>query len=223
MNQTYVSGRFFARGSLDADLRYIQMPHSSLIFRTWLEDEPNRWKAVWIGDGGDKPIYLRKQLTITRKPSRAIIFASGLGQFNPSVNGQLASAHVLDPGWTDSHRTVQFVGYDVTDKLRFGDAADGENIVGAHLGNGFYAGDQGDRFFWPKYEDNIYVRYGNELCFFAEIHLHYDDEAHECIISGLSWKTRRSGTTLANIYASEDHRTGTVLALMMQIGPQQSP
>lgn len=183
------------------------MPHSSLIFRAWFEDEPNRWKAIWIGDGGDKPIYLRKQLAITRKPSRVIIFASGLGHFNLSINGQPASPHVLDPGWTDYHKTVQFVGYDVTNKLRM-DADNGENVIGAHLGNGFYAGDQGDRFFWPKYEDNTYVRYGNELCFFAEVHIHYEDGTHDCITSDCTWKVHKSATTLANIYASEDHDRG---------------
>lgn len=176
------------------------MPHSSLIFRTWFEDEANRWKAVWIGDGGDKPIYLRKSFNLDRSPARVIIFASGLGHFNLSINGQPASLHVLDPGWTDYHRTVQFVGYDVTDKIR-----DGENVIGAHVGNGFYAGDQGDRFFWPMYEDNTYVRYGNELCFFAEIHVHYDDGTQDCIISDRTWNSRKSATTLANIYASENH------------------
>jgi hypothetical protein len=176
------------------------MPHTSLIFRTWFEDEQDRWKAVWLGDGGDKPIYLRKSFSLTRKPSRVFILASGLGHFNLSVNAKPASAHVLDPGWTDYHRTVQFVGYDVTGML-----SAGENVVGAHVGNGFYAGDQGDRFFWPMYEDNTYVRYGNELCFFAEIHVHYDDGSHECITSDTSWKVRKSATGLANIYASENH------------------
>lgn len=191
------------------------MPHTSLIFRTWFENEDARWKAAWIGNGGDKPIYLRKtlQLQSNRKLSRVIILASGLGHFNLSINGQPASStHVLDPGWTDYHRTVQFVGYDVTDKILSGDST---NVVGAHVGNGFYAGDKGgdDRFFWPMYEDNTYVRYGNELCFFAEIHVHYADGTHvhyadgthECIVSDPTWTVRTSATTLANIYASEDH------------------
>ncbi|ERT00357.1 hypothetical protein HMPREF1624_03728 [Sporothrix schenckii ATCC 58251] len=176
------------------------MPHTSLIFRSWFENPDGRWKAAWIGDGGDKPIYLRTSLDLQRRPWRVVVLASGLGHFNLSVNGQPASAHVLDPGWTDYHRTVQFVGYDVTDKI-----LGGINVVGAHLGNGFYAGDQGDRFFWPMYEDNTYVRYGNELCFFAEIHVHYDDGTHDCIVSDPTWKVKKSATTLANIYASENH------------------
>ncbi|UQC75398.1 uncharacterized protein CLUP02_02052 [Colletotrichum lupini] len=177
------------------------MPHTSLIFRTWFEDEANRWKGVWIGDSSDKPFYLRKHLHLPRKPSRAIAFASGLGHFNLSCNGAPASTHVLDPGWTNYHRTVQFVAYDLSDALTQGD-----NVVGAHVGNGFYAGDKGgdDRFFWPMYEDNTYVRYGNELCFFAELHLFYEDGSRETVISGPDWKTRKSATALANIYASED-------------------
>ncbi|ORY10487.1 alpha-L-rhamnosidase N-terminal domain-domain-containing protein [Clohesyomyces aquaticus] len=130
-----------------------------------------------------------------------IVFASGLGHFNFSCNGKLnsASGHVLDPGWTNYHRTVQFVAYDVSDML-----TEGENVIGAHVGTGFYAGDQGsDRFFWPKYEDNTYVRYGNELCFFAEIHLLHEEGSHDCITTGPEWKIRDSATSLANIYSSE--------------------
>lgn len=177
------------------------MPHTSLIFRTWFEDEANRWKAVWIGDNGDKPLYVRKAIHLGRKPTRAIVLASGLGHFNFVCNGDPAAAngHVLDPGWTNYHRTVQFTAYDVSEILK-----QGENVLGAHIGNGFYAGDQGDdRFFWPCYEDNTYVRYGNELCFFAEMHLFYDDGSREVITTGPDWKVRKSATTLANIYSSE--------------------
>ncbi|GME29291.1 putative alpha-l-rhamnosidase protein [Neofusicoccum parvum] len=176
------------------------MPHTALIFRPWFEHIEDKWKPWWIGDGGDKPLYLRRSFTLDTKPSQAIVFASGLGHFNFSVNGAPASDHRLDPGWTNYHRRVQFVAYDVTDQI-----APGENVVGAHLGNGFFAGDKGDRFFWPMYEDNTYVRYGNELCFFAEVHLLYEDGRHDVIISDDSWRVRKSATTLANIYASETH------------------
>ncbi|KAL5330550.1 hypothetical protein ACEPPN_000068 [Leptodophora sp. 'Broadleaf-Isolate-01'] len=176
------------------------MPHTALIFRTWFEDIENKWKAWWIGDGGDKPIYLRRSFNLKQQPSRAIAFVAGLGHHNFSVNGAFASDHVLDPGWTNYHQTVQYVAHDLTSSLHAG-----ENVVGAHIGNGFYAGDQGDRFFWPKYEDNTYVRYGNELCFFAELHLFYPDGTHDIIISDSNWQVRKSATTLANIYASETH------------------
>jgi hypothetical protein len=176
------------------------MPHTALIFRTWFEDMENKWKAWWIGNGSDKPFYLRRSFTLDEMPYRAVALVSGLGHHNFSINGQPASPNVLDPGWTNYHRTVQYVAHDLTAKLK-----QGENVVGAHLGNGFYAGDQGDRFFWPMYEDNTYVRYGNELCFFAELHLFFKDGRHEIIVSDDKWRVRSSATTLANIYASETH------------------
>ncbi|KAL3456387.1 bacterial alpha-L-rhamnosidase-domain-containing protein [Aspergillus heterothallicus] len=209
VNEFYTSYTRSSRLLPPYSMNQTYMPHTSLIFRTWFENEPDRWKAVWIGNGSDKPFYLRKSISLpveTKKVSRVIIFASGLGHFNLSVNGSPASPHVLDPGWTNYHRTVQFVGYDVTAQWNSTSNQNAnENVIGAHVGNGFYAGDQGDRFFWPMYEDNTYVRYGNELCFFAEVHVHYDDGSHETIISDPSWKVRKSATTLANIYASEDH------------------
>ncbi|KAI5283055.1 hypothetical protein KEM54_002458 [Ascosphaera aggregata] len=88
------------------------MPHSSLIFRTWFEDAPNRWKAVWIGDGGDKPTYLRKSIFPSdrheekekKEVARVFAFASGLGHFNLTINGYRpeyhSRKHMLDPGWT---------------------------------------------------------------------------------------------------------------------------
>ena len=176
------------------------MPHTALIFRTWFEDMENKWKAWWIGNGSDKPFYLRRSFVLDEMPFRAVAFVSGLGHHNFRVNGQPASTNVLDPGWTNYHKTVQYVAHDLTSQLK-----QGENVLGAHLGNGFYAGDQGDRFFWPMYEDNTYVRYGNELCFCAELHLFFMDGRHEIIKSDDSWRVRKSATTLANIYASETH------------------
>jgi len=183
------------------------MPHSSLIFRIWFENEANRWKGVWVDEGGDKPIYVRKTFGLPSKPTRTIAFASVLGHFNFLVNGRPASDHVFDLGWTNYHRAVQFVAYDLTEQL-----IGGNNAIGAHVGNGFYAGDQGDRFFWLNYKDQTYVQHGNELCFFCELHLFYEDGKHDVIISGLDWRVRKSDTKFANIYASK--RTTDELTLM---------
>jgi hypothetical protein len=84
------------------------MPHTSLILRTWFEDAQNRWKRVWIGDNGDKPIYLPKAIQLERTPTRAIVFASGLGHFNLVCNADPAASngHILALGWTNYYRTV---------------------------------------------------------------------------------------------------------------------
>jgi hypothetical protein len=176
------------------------MPHDSLIYRVWFENESDRWRGRWIGNGSDKPLYIRKSFQLLKQPVQAIIFASGLGHFTLKANGRAVSDHALDPGWTNYHRTVQFVAYDVTTLL-----TKGENVLAAHVGNGFYAGDKGGRFFWPMYEDHTYVRYGNELPFVVELHLRYHDGSRDVLMTGADWRVKQSATTLANVYASEVH------------------
>ncbi|MDN4640005.1 family 78 glycoside hydrolase catalytic domain [Agreia sp. PsM10] len=176
------------------------MPDDSLLFRSWFADPDARWKGRWIGTTSDRPFYVRREFELDETPVRAIAFATGLGHLQFFANGAPASDHRLDPGWTDYHQAVQYAAYDLTGRI-----AAGRNALGAHVGNGFYAGEQGDRFFWPLYEDKTYVRYGNELPFVAELHLTYADGRRETVISDQSWRIRESATTLANVYASEDH------------------
>jgi hypothetical protein len=176
------------------------MPDDSLLFRSWFADPDARWKGRWIGTTSDRPFYVRREFELDETPVRAIAFATGLGHLQFFANGAPASDHRLDPGWTDYHQAVQYVAYDLTGRI-----AAGRNALGAHVGNGFYAGEQGDRFFWPLYEDKTYVRYGNELPFVAELHLTYADGRRETVISDQNWRIRESATTLANVYASEDH------------------
>lgn len=178
------------------------MPDDSLFFRSYFQTEEPHWLGRWIGDadGSGKPYYVRRQVELGESPVRAIAFVTGLGHFDFFVNGEKISNHRLDPGWTEYRETVQFVSFDVTDAL-----AAGPNVLAAHLGNGFYSGDPGGRFFWPLYEDKTYVPYANDLPFLAEVHLTYSDGRREVIGSDRSWKTRRSATLLANVYASEIH------------------
>lgn len=196
---------FFTAYPRSHELRPMLMnqPYGSqipLIFRTWFEDLENKWNAWWIGNGDDKPLYLRRTFALTRPPWKAVVFVSGLGHCNLRVNGEPASENVLDPGWTDYHKTVQFVAHDITSRLH-----EGTNVLAAHVGNGFYAADQGNRWSWLHYDENSYVRWANELCFLAELHLFFPDGSHEIIVSDANWKVKKSATTLANVYASETH------------------
>jgi hypothetical protein len=166
------------------------MPDDSLLFRSWFADEDARWKGRWIGTKSDRPFYVRHEFELAETPIRAIAFATGLGHMQFFANGAPASDHRLDPGWTDYHQAVQYVAYDLTGRI-----AAGRNTLGAHVGNGFYAGEQGDRFFWPLYEDKTYVRYGNELPFVAELHLTYADGRREMWPTTSPGASRRPAST----------------------------
>ncbi|WCN79269.1 family 78 glycoside hydrolase catalytic domain [Micromonospora sp. LH3U1] len=78
---------------------------------------------------------LRRAFRVDGTVARARIYATALGVYQLSLNGQRVGDHELAPGWTDYHKRVQYQTYDVTSQLRAGD-----NALGALLGDGWYAG-----------------------------------------------------------------------------------
>lgn len=78
---------------------------------------------------------LRRGFRVDGTVARARIYATALGVYQLSLNGQRVGDHELAPGWTDYHKRVQYQTYDVTRQLQPGD-----NALGALLGDGWYAG-----------------------------------------------------------------------------------
>ena len=78
---------------------------------------------------------LRKVFTLDKPVQRAVLFASALGLYELHLNGKPAAGDVLSPGWTDYRKRVHYLGYDVTGQLK-----PGQNVLGAVLGDGWYAG-----------------------------------------------------------------------------------
>ncbi len=160
------------------------------------------WQADWIGDGTDKPLYLRKKITIKNTISSAYAIVSGLGHFLFYVNGQKVSNHELDPGWTNYDKAIQYVTFEITDHLK-----KGENSLNIELANGFYCGEGGGRYFgFESTELNKnygYLRFADALCGIAEIHILYTDGTKQIIPTNDSWKTKKSALKLANIHGSE--------------------
>ena len=103
------------------------------------------WKAHWISDGSvpfvndadfynDDPAPLfRHTFTIPRKIARARLYITGLGYYEPHVNGEKIGDQMLDPGWTTYSKQVLYATYDVTKLLN-----KGENVLGVMAGNGWY-------------------------------------------------------------------------------------
>ncbi|MBE1488438.1 family 78 glycoside hydrolase catalytic domain [Plantactinospora soyae] len=91
---------------------------------------------------------LRRGFRVDGKVSRARVYASALGVYELSLNGQRVGDHELAPGWTDYAKRVQYQTYDVTGQLRQGD-----NAFAAMVGDGWYAGSIawfGSDFYGPR-------------------------------------------------------------------------
>lgn len=101
-------------------------------------------KAKWIGwsEGpgdrespyGEPAVYLFKSFSC-KHARRAVLRMSSLGVFVPFLNGKQVGEDVLTPGWTNYRVRREYFTYDVTGLLR-----EGENVVGAVLGDGWYTG-----------------------------------------------------------------------------------
>jgi alpha-L-rhamnosidase len=147
------------------------------------------WKSEWIGydaermglgrtEGADylpPAPYLRTTFRADRPISRATLFASALGLVEPHLNGHLVSEDYFTPGWTDYSKRVDYRTYDVTAWVH-----QGENALGAVLGDGWYAG---------------YVGYGGKRDHYGklprirlQLHIDYADGGSEVIGTGTDWK-----------------------------------
>jgi hypothetical protein len=93
------------------------------------------WKARWImaSAAGNALPFFRREFRITKPVSRAVVYSSGLGQYELRLNGQNVTDAVLAPGWTDYAHTILYNAYDVTPLLQ-----PGTNAFGVLLGNGMY-------------------------------------------------------------------------------------
>ena len=94
------------------------------------------WHARWIAAdstdaaAGDKPMPLfRKQFSVEGGVKRALLYVSGLGQYEFRINGAKVGDNELTPGWSDYRKTVFYDSYDVTSMLR-----GGKNALGIMLG-----------------------------------------------------------------------------------------
>ena len=156
-----------------------------------LLNEPD-WSARWIGDplpsvDNVAATTLRHRFTLTSKPSRAIVYASALGAYELHINGQRVGDHVLAPEFTDYHKRTQYQAYDVTPMLQAGD-----NVIGALLGDGWYAGGIGLAQALIGKPRNIY---GDHPRFLAQLEIASAARtgAMERILTDSTWRVTRDG------------------------------
>lgn len=157
-------------------------------------------------DFGPAAPMLRKQFKVGKQIKKAVAFVTGLGYFEFYVNGKKAGDDVLVPNITNYSKRpklgemlinvednfkgykVMYLAYDVTSMLK-----DGENAIGAILGNGFY----NPRMFWCE-------GYGTTR-FLGQLHITYTDGSEEVIASDESWKAAKSPILKNMVYYGETY------------------
>ncbi len=136
--------------------------------------------------------YFRKEFGTIKKITEAVLFISGLGQYEAFINGEKVGIGFLSPGWTNYDKSVLYNCYDVKKMLN-----NGTNAIGVMVGNGFYYINQ-ERYF------KLLTAFG-EPSLICLLKMKYSDGSTENIVTDQSWKCIPSPITYSSIYGGEDY------------------
>ncbi len=137
------------------------------------------------------PLF-RKEFSLSKKVSQAIVFVSGLGHYELYVNGEKVGDRFLSPGWANYNKTCYYNTFDVTTDLK-----QGNNAIGAIIGNGFYNINR------ERYR-KLVIAWGAPKMK-LKLTVKYTDNSEESFISDNSWKTTPSPVSFTSIYGGEDY------------------
>lgn len=104
--------------------------------------EETDWSADWIEvDWDESPkafhpcSYLRRSFTLDSPVKSARLYITAHGLYEAWLNGTRVGDQVFTPGYTPYDKMLQYQVYDVSAQLK-----EGENVLGAILGDGWYRG-----------------------------------------------------------------------------------
>ena len=158
---------------------------------------PEDWQAAWISPGWEEdpsvsnpaPL-LRQQFQTSGRIGSARIYATSRGLYELYLNGTRVGDRLFTPGFTSYNKRLQYQTYDVTELI-----ANGANVLGARLGDGWYRGFMG-------FSENRNV-YGTELGLLAQLVVTYTDGRSQVVATGGDWKAARGSILSSDIYNGE--------------------
>ena len=140
--------------------------------------------------------YLRKSFTPSKKVKKATAYTTALGLYELRLNGNKVGDDYFAPGWTDYNKRLYYQTYDITESIK-----QGENVVGAVIADGWYAGYVGYGLLVRL--DKVREYYGVNPSFMGQIHLEYEDGSTEIIATDKSWKSNQGAIREADILMGE--------------------
>ncbi|HMR49858.1 MAG TPA: family 78 glycoside hydrolase catalytic domain [Arachnia sp.] len=130
--------------------------------------------ALLLTAESNAPLF-RKEFTVdpAKTVASARVYAAAHGIYELALNGDKVGDQHLAPGYTEYAKRIQSQTYDVTDQI-----VPGANVIGASLGDGWWAGKVG-----------LAGRgqYGTDLALVARLKVAYTDGTTEWIDTDASW------------------------------------
>ena len=157
------------------------------------------WQAAWITPDWDEDTsqsqpqpVLRRAFQLNGAVASARVYATALGLYELRINGQCVGDAVLTPGWTAYEKRLQTQAWDVTGLLR-----EGDNVIGALLGDGWYRG-------WLGFEGNRNT-YGDRLALLCQLVVTYTDGRTEVVTTDAHWRATTGPIRMSDIYMGETY------------------
>lgn len=150
------------------------------------------WNELKLPTPPREAVMMRKSFTVDKPLARARAYACGLGIYELRLNGDKVGNDIFTPGWTHYHKRLQYQPYDITDQLQ-----QGENVVGAILGNGWWSGGLG----WKSADQYS----EGDLRMLCQIHLEYADGSSDVIVTDDTWKAQASPIIRNTYYHGESY------------------
>ena len=124
----------------------------------------------------------------------ARLYVTALGLYEARLNGRRVGDGFLTPGWTDYTQRIAYQTYDVTGLL-----SQGDNVLGAILAHGWYAGFFG---FDPK---RAGAHYGTAPELLAQLVLRLADGSEQRIVTDGQWESSTGAIRHADLLMGERH------------------
>ncbi|MFV0541512.1 MAG: family 78 glycoside hydrolase catalytic domain [Aestuariibaculum sp.] len=140
-----------------------------------------------------RSIMLRKPFLVDKSVKDAVVYISGLGHYELSINGEKVGNSEFAPLWTDYDKSVNLNTY----KLDQNHLIKGENVIGVILGNGMYN-------MLEKRYAKFFVSFGPPTLFF-KMKITFTDGTEQIINSDNTWKYSESPITFNSIFGGEDY------------------
>lgn len=168
----------------------------------WWENgllSPEEWRAQWIAapesvipaDSEQLPC-LRRDFAVKGPVGRARLYATAHGLYELELNGVRVGDSWFAPGWTSYRTRLQVQTYDVTGLL-----TEGDNAIGALLGNGWFKGNLA----W-KDQRNIY---GDKQALLLELRIEYADGTEQWVGTDDRWTVSGSPILFSELYHGETY------------------
>ncbi|MFI9173924.1 family 78 glycoside hydrolase catalytic domain [Streptomyces lincolnensis] len=142
-------------------------------------------------DGPLPAALLRRDFRLDRPVASARLYVTAYGVYEAEINGTRVGDHVLAPGWTSYHHRLRYQTFDVTTLL-----AEGDNTLGALLGEGWYTGRLG-------FHGGRRHVYGDRRALLAQLEVTHPDGTVTTVVTDDGWRTATGPILRSELYDGE--------------------